>query len=169
MSTSVLAQPMGFSKRESCILSGLSHDRLTYLDRSGLVTPTRVSLPGYARPVLQYTWAQILELKAIAHLRSDVSLQTIRKIVDFIESHSSDSRLSTKRILVINNEVFWVNPDFSDIPNLMVEMVKNPGQTSNTGFYMILPDLQGEIIELAKQSEVIDFNQFKARIGLKSA
>jgi len=169
MSTSVLAQPMGFSKRESCILSGLSHDRVTYLDRSGLVIPTRVNLPGYSRPVLQYSWAQILELRAIAHLRSDVSLQTVRKIVDFIEFYSSDSRLSTKRILVINDEVFWVNPDFSDIPNLMIEMVKNPGQTSNTGFYMLLPDLQSEIMESAKKSEIIDFNQFKARIGLKSA
>lgn len=169
MSTPVLAQPMGFSKRESCILSGLSHDRITYLDRSGLVTPTRVSLPGYARPVLQYTWAQIVELRAIAHLRNDVSLQTIRKIIDFIESHSSDSRLSTKRILIINDEVFWVNPDFSDMPNLMVEMVKNPGQTSNTGFYMILPDLQSEIIESAKTSEIIDFNQFKARMKVISA
>jgi len=169
MSTSVLAQSMGFSKRESCVLSGLSHDRITYLDRSGLVTPTRVNLPGYARPVLQYSWAQILELRAIAHLRTDISLQTVRKVVDFIESHSNDSRLSTKRILVINDEVFWVNPDFSDIPNLMIEMVKNPGQTSNTGFYMLLPDLQSEIMESAKKSEIIDFNQFKARIGLKSA
>ena len=51
----------------------------------------------------------------------------------------------------------------------MIEMVKNPGQTSNTGFYMLLPDLQSEIMESAKKSEIIDFNQFKARIGLKSA
>lgn len=158
----------GFSRRETENLTGLTFHRLSYLDRSDILKPERVKLPGYKNPVLRYSWQQLLELRAIASLREEVSLQAIRKVIHFIGEYSEDPRLSTKKIVVINDEVYWIEPDFSDIPKLMVEMIVNPGQTVQYDM-IVLPDLKEEILKTAKESKVIDFQDFLNRANIKTA
>ena len=157
----------GFSKKEVEALTGMNFHRLTYLDRAEILQPDRTLLPGKTNYTLTYSWAKVLELRAIAALREDTTLQSIRKLIAFLEEHCEDPRLSSKRILVSGDDILWVNPDFTDIPKLMVSTLKNPGQLMHYEFF-VLPDLREELINAAKESKVVDFQSFLKRSNLSN-
>ena len=159
---------MGFSKKETEALTGLTFYRLSYLDRAEILQPDRTLLPGKINPALTYSWAKVLELRAIASLREDASLQSIRKLIAFLDENSEDPRLSSKRVLIHGEEIHWIDPDFADLPGVMVAILKNPGQLMHYEF-CILPDLREELINAAKKSSVVDFDSFLKRSNLSIA
>jgi DNA-binding transcriptional MerR regulator len=156
----------GFSKLEVEALTGLTFHKLTYLDRAEILKPDRTFLPGKKQATLTYSWSKVLELRAIAALREDTTLQSIRKLIAFLDEYCDDPRLSSKRVMIYNGEIYWIEPDFVDLPGLMVATSKNPGQLSHYEL-SILPDLRGEIIKAAKESNIVDFESFLERSNLK--
>jgi DNA-binding transcriptional MerR regulator len=155
MTTNVIS---GFTRKETQGLCGVDSYRLTYLDKTDLVKPAKFG--NTKKPVVIYSWHQLLEIKAIAKLREEVSLQTVRKILNYLE----DRTLSDKQLIVLDGEVFWLNPD--EIGKWVVQISgKHQGQITHLDL-LILPSLdsmQGEIIEAAKTSKVVDFASFKER------
>lgn len=151
----------GFSRSEASLLSGLPVHRIEYLDRSDLLKPERFKLGK--KNNLVYSYRKILELKAISKLRENLSLQTIRKVINFLEENAEDSRLACNDLIVINDCVYWLEPE------LIVQILgSNPGQILHFEFATIpsLDKLSSEVFNTAENSKVIDFESFKSRARL---
>ncbi len=157
----------GFTRQETIALTDTTSNQLQYLERQELVIPQRI---GKSRkPTVIYSWEQILEIRAIKHLRKKVSSQTIKKIIKFLDQSGVDESLRDKHLMVINDEVFWVQQDWSDLQQKIPTIVKVAGKdNANIGQYMLLvipifSDIIQEVWKAAKKSELIDFESFRER------
>ncbi|MEQ8752758.1 MAG: MerR family transcriptional regulator [Coleofasciculus sp. G1-WW12-02] len=157
----------GFTRRETLELTGTTSNRLQYLERSGLVIPTRI---GKSRkPTVIYTWEQVLEIRAIKHLRKEISLQTVRKIINFLDDSGFDDSLRDKKLIVIDDQVFWVQQDWQDFPEKMPSAIKVAGNNGkDVGQYILLviptlSEIVNDIWQAAATSPIVDFASFKQR------
>lgn len=157
----------GFTRSETLVLTGTTSNRLQYLELKELVIPHRI---GKSRkPTVIYTWEQILEIRAIKHLRQEISLQSVRKIIEFLDKSGFDDSLRDKQLIVIDDEVFWIRQDWKDFPDQMpsaIKVVGKSGKGIGQHVLLVIPALSeivNEIWEAAKKSEVIDFDSFKQR------
>ncbi len=157
----------GFTRRETLELTGTTSNRLQYLERKGLVIPQRI---GKSRkPTVIYSWEQVLEIRAIKHLRQEISLQTVRKIINFLDKSGFDDSLRDKQLIVIDDEVFWVQQDWKDFPEKMPSALKvagNKGKDIGQYVLLVIPPLSeivNEVWEAAEKSPVVDFESFKQR------
>jgi len=155
-----------FTRRETLILAKTTPGRLTYLAKTGIVVPqlSQQTTP----PMLLYTWEQVLEVRAITYLRRYASLQTIRKIVTFLDENGFDCSLRNKHLVVTDDEVNWVMPNSSGPPQIM----HMAGKHHPTGQLVlaVLPPLSSiieDVWETARTSNVIDFERFKLRAKLR--
>ena len=153
----------GFTRQETLALTKTTSSRLAYLDRTGVVVPEKYG--NSKKPTVIYSWEQVLEIKAVNDLRQKISLQTVRKIVQFLDESGFDTSLKDKYLVVVNDEVFWVMPDWSDMPRVMkVADRKNKGLGQ---FVLIVLPPISDIIKAvwgsAEKSKVIDFESFKRR------
>lgn len=78
-----------FSRREAMELAGATSNQLQYLERSGLIIPTRILREERKKPEVYYSWEQLLEIRAIRNLRKETSLQVIRRVIDFLRNANS--------------------------------------------------------------------------------
>jgi len=167
---SVLIQ--GFTRQETLKLTGCTSSRLSYLEKVGLVVPTRIG--SNKRPTVLYTWEQLLEIRAIKTLRKDVSLQTVRKIVETLNDRGFDDSLRDKSLVIVGDDVLWVTPDdWSDfeVPKALIVASKG-GRGVGEFVLLVVPPFAEIIRELwkaAEESKVIDFESFKQRAKAKPA
>ncbi|MEM6520103.1 MAG: MerR family transcriptional regulator [Cyanobacteria bacterium P01_D01_bin.71] len=153
-----------FTRHETIVLTHTSADRLTYLARTGVVVPL-VEEAAKAKQVY-YTWEQILELRAIRHLRRQVSLQMIRKILAFLEGTVGDRALRDKHLIISDGEVSWVQPQENTEP-YVVQVAAKANRHVGQLKLMTLPSLinfADEVWETARSSNVIDFESFRRRV-----
>jgi DNA-binding transcriptional MerR regulator len=155
----------GLTRKQTEILTGLSRDRLAYLSKCGIVTPEKFG--SGSRSALVYSFRQVLELREIGKLRKETSLQSIRQVINFLQSVNQDNPslvANTDKIAVIDGVCHWVLEDLSNLHRLFLAISgKDSGQVY-MGELMILPSLSetaGEMIDIAKHSDVIDFVEFK--------
>lgn len=153
----------GFTRQETLALTKTTSSRLAYLDRTGVVVPEKYG--NSKKPTVIYSWEQVLEIRAINDLRQKISLQTVRKIVQFLDESGFDTSLRDKHLVAVNDEVFWVMPDWSDMPRVMkIAGKKNKGLGQFV--LIVLPpisDIIKAVWETAKKSKVVDFESFKRR------
>jgi DNA-binding transcriptional MerR regulator len=161
----------GFTRTETLALTETTSNRLQYLEIKELIIPQRI---GKSRkPTVIYTWEQILEIRAIKHLRQEISLQTVRKIVEFLNKSGFDDNLRDKQLILIDNEVFWIQQDWQDFPEKMPSTVKVAGRSGKSvGQYILLviptlTEIVNEIWDVAQKSELIDFDSFKQRAKVR--
>jgi DNA-binding transcriptional MerR regulator len=161
-------QMSGFTRQETIHLAGCTSSRLAYLEKVGLVIPYRFGNNG--RPTVVFSWEQLLEIRAIKNLRKeDVSLQTVRKIIKFLDESGYDNSLRDKQLVVVGDEVFWIKQDWSDFGENIPTTVKVAGKNNKeVGQYVLLvipplTDIVSDIWEAAKRSEVVDFKSFEQR------
>jgi DNA-binding transcriptional MerR regulator len=161
-------QMSGFTRQETIHLAGCTSSRLAYLEKVGLVIPYRFGNNG--RPTVVFSWEQLLEIRAIKNLRKeDVSLQTVRKIIKFLDESGYDNSLRDKQLVVVGDEVFWIKQDWSDFGENIPTTVKVAGKNNKeVGQYVLLvipplTDIVSDIWEAARKSEVVDFNSFEQR------
>ena len=158
---------MQFNRREVIELAGATSNQLQSLERAGLITPERV-WNGKKKPEVYYSWQQVLEIKAIRSLRENTSLQMIRKVLRFFDEYNIDNSLNSKRIAVVDNEVFWIREDWSDLGKQILALKVADKQNKGIGQYtlLVLPALQeivDEIWKAAEKSQIIDINIFKQK------
>jgi len=152
-----------FTRHETVVLTRTSPARLAYLARIGLVIPQCSGDP----PVQQayYSWEQVLELRAIRRLRRQVSLQTIRKILAFLEGVGSDRTLHNKYWVIADGEVNWVQTYQEDA----LQVVQVAGKTNRHVGQLklmplpLLPTQAEERWVAARHAKVIDFEPFRRR------
>jgi DNA-binding transcriptional MerR regulator len=157
----------GFTRRETLELAGTTSNRLQYLERSRLVIPQRI---GKSRkPTVIYSWEQVLEIRAIKHLRQEISLQTVRKIINFLDKSGFDDSLRDKQLIVIDDEVLWVQQDWKDFPEKIPSALKvagNKGKDIGQYVLLVIPPLSevvNEVWKAAEKSPVVDVESFQQR------
>ena len=159
----------GFTRQETLALTGTTSNRLQYLERAGLIRPKRIGTSK--KPTVIYTWEQILEIRAIKNLRREVSLQTVRKIIEFLNKEGCDDSLRDKQLIVVNDDVFWVQNDWSDVPSV-IRVASKKGKDIGEYVLLVIPTLiqvVKEVWEAAEKSHVIDFESFQQRAKAKAA
>ncbi|CAD5984672.1 MerR family transcriptional regulator [Planktothrix agardhii] len=164
-----MTQMIGFTRKETMQLTGCTSSRLAYLEKVGLIVPYRYGATS-GRPTVVFSWEQLLEIRAIRNLRQEeISLQTVRKIIEFLDKSGYDNSLRNKQLVVVGDEVFWIEQDWSDFGANMPTALKIAGKKDKgIGQYvlLIIPPLialVNDIWEAAKDSKLIDFQSFKQR------
>lgn len=152
-----------FTRRETVILTRTSPGRLAYLAKTGMVIP--VCIGDDPQRQLYYSWEQILELRAIRQLRGQISLQMIRKIMTFLEGIVGDRTLHNKHLVIANGEVNWVQMESEEGPHVVRVAAKTNRHVGQLNLMVMPPvsDLVSEVWEIARQSNVIDFESFRQR------
>jgi len=159
----------GFTRKEIIDLAGTTSNRLQYLERSNLITPYRLEKTG--RATVLYTWEQLLEIRAIKNLRQTISLQTVRKIIDFLDKSGFDDSLRDKQLICVDEEVYWVQRDWKEMPDILKVAAK---RRKDVGQYtlLVIPaliDIVDEVWEAAEKSNVVDMRSFKQRAKAKGS
>ncbi|MCT7981597.1 MerR family transcriptional regulator [Laspinema olomoucense] len=142
----------GYTRQETAALCDVNPSRLSYLDRLGVVSPQKFGNPK--KPSCFYSFKQLLELKAIFKMRSEVSLQTIRKMIDFLEEWGEDKTLHDKEIIVFGEDVYWLTEENSKKVLIQFDKSINSKQYGILEVILIpsLNTLKGELIEMANSS-----------------
>ncbi|WP_036477997.1 MerR family transcriptional regulator [Myxosarcina sp. GI1] len=160
-----------FTRRETIELSGATSNQLQYLERSGLIVPSRIT-ENRKKPLVFYTWEQILEIRAVRDLNDrNISLETRRRIIEFLDNSKIDNRLRDKLLVAVGEDVFWVNRDWSDLGKKMKRVVSSKFDTIQFSFVVIpgVQDIIEQVWEVAEKSQVVDLNEFKRRAKAKPA
>jgi DNA-binding transcriptional MerR regulator len=153
----------GFTRQETLALTGTTSNRLSYLDRTGVVVPRKYG--NHKKPTVIYTWEQVLEIRAISHLRQKVSLQTVRKIIQFLQESGFDDSLRDKRLISINDEVYPIMGDWSDMAQVM-RVVEKKSKHEGQFVLVVIPRLDSVIQDVwsaAKSSRIVDIESFRQR------
>lgn len=148
-------------------LTGATSNQLQYLERAGLVIPER-EWNGKKKPEVYYDWEQVLDIRAIRNLREKTSLQVIRKILKFFENYQIDKSLRDKQIVAVDDQVFWIKHDWSDLGEQIsaLKVVDKRGLGIGQYTLLVIPafrDIVEEIWRAAEKSNVIDMEQFRRK------
>jgi DNA-binding transcriptional MerR regulator len=134
-----------YSRQQVIELSGLSSGQLSRLDKSEIVKPTK--LGSESHPVVLYSLSQIWELKTIAALRQKLSMQEIKKVVEYLRENNFDPTLFGKFLVFCNDKLYWITSD--ELGEAIVELSgKNKGQVVLKAVHPIgdvISDLQQEL------------------------
>ncbi|MEO0987923.1 MAG: MerR family transcriptional regulator [Cyanobacteria bacterium J06639_14] len=152
-----------FTRRETVILTRTSPGRLAYLAKIGMVVPACVDNGSHKQTY--YSWEQILELRTIQQLRGQISLQRIRKVMRFLEGMGGDRTLHNKHLVIEDGEVNWVQIESGNAPHVIQVAAKTNRHIGQLNLMLMPPisDLVSDVWEIARRSNVIDFESFRQR------
>jgi len=146
----------GFARQEALSLTGISSGRLSYLDETELVRPEKLGNPKH--PKVIYSWEQILQLKVIDRLRERLSLQEIRKVIEFLKERDYSPSLFSCNLVFISSQLYLIE-DWQEFGTLVLEASgKSKGQVVIHEIGVIgevLSDLKKE----AEKHHVLDFDK----------
>ena len=116
----------GFTRQEALTLTGLTSGKLTYWDKTGLVSPEKIGNPKH--PTVIYSWQQLLQLKLISRLRERLSLQEIRKVLDFLTSHRYNPSIFNCHLVFVGSQLYLIE-NLETFGTIVLEASgKNKGQ-----------------------------------------
>lgn len=145
----------GFTRKEVITMTGAKPGNLSYMDRTGLVTPTK--LGNLKRPTVIYEIEQVLQIKIIERLRERLSLQEIRKVLKFLQDRNYKPSLFKCNLVLIGEQAYLIE-DESVFGYVVLEASgKNKGQVV---IHEIGP-IGDVIADLKREAEghVLDFDK----------
>lgn len=146
----------GFTRQEALSITGISSGRLSYLDKTELISPLRIGNPKRSKVI--YSVGQIIELKVISRLREKLSLQEIRKVVEFLKSRNYEQSLFDCNLIFVDDQLYLIE-DWEKFGTMVLTASgKNKGQIVIHEIGKIgevLSDLRRE----AERHEVLDFEK----------
>lgn len=146
----------GFTRQETIAITGVKSGRLSYLDKTGLVTPEKEGNPKH--PKVIYNWEKVLQIKIIERLRENLSLQEIRKVLDFLQKRGYNPSLFRCKLVFVDKELYLIEnwEKFGDL--VLKASGANKGQVVIHEIGTIGEVLQ-ELRQEAKRNEISDFNK----------
>lgn len=139
---------LAFSTREARALTGVSLRRLQYWDETGFIRPSVAAREGRGSPRL-YSFRDLVQLRIVARLRNQLSLQALRKLKDALDV---DAPFATIRFALLpGGDVVYLGP--AGLP----ESARRPGQitlTFDIELEEIRADLAGAIRTLRERTGV---------------
>lgn len=146
----------GFTRQEALALTGISSGRLSYLDRTKLVLPIKFGNPKH--PKVVYSWQQVLEIKTIERLREKLSLQEIRKVLEFLKLKEHKPSFFLHSLVFVNSQLYLIE-DLKDFGSIVLEASgKNQGQVVIQEVGPI-GDTIAELWKEAQKHHVLDFDK----------
>lgn len=146
----------GFTRQEALAITGITPGRLSYLDKTGLVAPEKIGESKHPRVI--YSVGQIIELKVISRLREKLSLQEIRKVLDFLKSRNYEQSLFDCKMIFVDSELYLIE-NWEDFGMTVLKASgKNKGQVVIHEIGKIgevISDLRRE----AERHQVLDFEK----------
>ena len=145
----------GFTRKEVIAMTGAKPGNLSYMDRTGLVAPTKFG--NLKRPTVIYEIEQVLQIKIIERLREQLSLQEIRKVLEFLQDRNYKPSLFKCNLAVIGEQAYPIE-DETKFGHVVLEATgKNKGQ-------IVIHEIGpiGDVIaDLKKEAEghVLDFDK----------
>jgi len=151
-----IAVVSGFIRQEALALTGISSSRLSYLDRTRLVVPDKFGNPKH--PKVVYTWQQVLEIKTIERLREKLSLQEIRKVLEFLKQKEYKPSFFAHSLVFVNSQLYLIE----DLKDFGLAVLEASG--SNQGQVVIqevgpVGDVVAELWNEALKHHVLDFDK----------
>ncbi|BAS60029.1 hypothetical protein NIES2135_66780 (plasmid) [Leptolyngbya boryana NIES-2135] len=154
-----------FTRQEALTLTGLSSGQLSRLDQAEIVVPRK--LGNSKRPVVLYSWQQILELRTIANLRQRLSLQEIRKVINHLRNLHFEPSLFDKFLIFSDDKLYWINSD--ELGDQIIDLSsKNQGQLLLKAVHPI-GQILDDIRQQAERKHVADFDKRAGRIPIEVA
>ena len=146
----------GFTRQETISLTGISSSRLSYLDRTDLVNPQKFG--NSKHPKVIYTWEQVLEIKTIERLREKISLQEIRKVLNFLREKNHKISFFTHTLVFVNQQLYLIE----DLEKFGLTILEASG--NNKGQVVIkevgaVGDVISELFKEAEKHQVLDFDK----------
>ncbi|MCL5012888.1 MAG: MerR family transcriptional regulator [Firmicutes bacterium] len=113
----------GFTTKQVMSFTDLTSRQLNYFDTTGLLSPSVKRAHGRGTSRL-YSFRDVVALRLIAKLRRQgISLQAVRKAVNYLHTMKEQTTLSASVLAVNGNDVVLVERD-----QLVVSLLKQPGQ-----------------------------------------
>jgi uncharacterized protein (DUF433 family)/DNA-binding transcriptional MerR regulator len=132
---------MAFDVRMAAVLTGTTVSQLRRWRREGVFEP---ELPSVEGGVLQYSYRDLMALRAIAFLRAKISLQRIRLAFSVLRKLSYDEHLSAYTFGADARSVI-----LKDDAGNLIELVGQPGQLRLFTFQEIFAsfkNMHGEVV-----------------------
>jgi len=134
----------GFTRQETVVLTGTTSNKLSYLDRIGLVQPRKYG--NSKHPTVIYNWQQVIQIKIIERLRENLSLQEVRRVLAFLEEQGYSHNFQACNLVFINSQLYLIQ-DWQAFGMTVLEVSgKNRGQVTIHEIGAI-----GEVIEVLRQ------------------
>jgi DNA-binding transcriptional MerR regulator len=129
---------------------------LSYLDRTGLIVPRKFGNPKH--PKVVYRWEQVLEIKTIERLREKLSLQEIRRVIEFLRAKNHKPSLFAHSLVFVNSQLYLIE-DVKDFGLTVLEASgKNKGQVVIREVGPV-GDVITELYREAEKHQVLDFDK----------
>ena len=154
----------GFTRQETLLLTGITSSRLAYLDRAKLIVPKKHG--NSKKPYVMYAWVQLIQIRAIAHLKQQVSLAAMQKIVDFFDTCGFDEDWQHNHLVVAGDEAFVSKPDWSSMPGIIQAAAKKNHAQLTVIVFPQIDRVVSDIWDVARNSGAIDMETFEARSKL---
>ncbi len=116
----------GFDRQETIALTGITAGKLSYWDQTNLVKPTKIGNPK--KPNVIYSWKQVIQLKIIDRLRENLSLQEIRKVLEFLEKENYSQNVFECNLFLVDSELFLIDKVEELGTRIILASGKNKGQ-----------------------------------------
>jgi DNA-binding transcriptional MerR regulator len=146
----------GFTRQEALSITGITSGRLGYLDKTGLVTPEKFGNPK--KPQVVYSVGQIIELKVISRLREKLSLQEIRKVVEYLKSKNYEQSLFECNLIFVDDELYLIE----DWKEFGMKVLKASGRNKGQIAIHEIGKIGEVISELKREAEkhrVLDYEK----------
>lgn len=157
----------GFTRQETLALTRTTSNRLSYVYRTQVAIPYKYGNPK--KPTVIYTWEQVLEIQAIRHLKQEISLQRVRKIIQILQESGFDDSLRDEHLVVVNDEMYWMMGNWLNMPQMM-KVSDNENKYQRTFVLIVILQLVCVIQNFCKEadkSKIIDFGSLKRRSKVK--
>ncbi len=156
----------GFTRQETIAITGVKSGRLSYLDKTGLVVPEKSGNPKHPRVI--YDWEKILQIKIIETLREKLSLQEIRKVIEFLKERNYNPSLFNCKLVFIDKQLYLIE-NWEKFGNLVLE-----ASGANKGQIVIqeigaIGEVLLELREEAEKNHILDFNKRAQGTPLENA
>ena len=145
----------GFTRKEVIIMTGAKPGNLSYMDRTGLVTPTK--LGNLKRPTVIYEIEQVLQIKIIERLRERLSLQEILKVLKLLHNRNYKSSLFNCDLVLIGEQAYLIEDKSAFGAFLQDSLKNNQGQI----VVQVLGIIGDVMADLKREAEgrVLDFDK----------
>ncbi len=146
----------GFTRQETISLTGITSSRLSYLDRTSLVSPQKFG--NHKHPKVVYAWKQVLEIKTIERLRENLSLQEIRKVLGFLRDRDYETKFFEHNLVFVNSQLYLVE----DWQNFGLTVLEASGRKKGQVIIRevgAVGDVITELWQEAQKHQVLDFDK----------
>lgn len=147
---------MAYSQTLAAALGGVTEGQLVHWRRP----PNPVLVPEYgSKPRVSYSFRDLLAIRTVARIRTELSLQKIRKAIQNIKNLDNFQHLSNYTLVAKNRSIVWIQS-----PDQMVDVLDQPGQH----VIATMQDILGEFVSWTGET-VVPLERPKPGIRINAA